>query len=137
MEQVLLNLALNAQDATQGAGSLTFETAEISVGGDSGPDGRELAPGRYIRLAVSDTGAGMDPSTMERAFEPFFTTKAEGRGTGLGLSTVYGIIRQHKGTIEVESEPGKGTRFTILLPRTDLPPLRQRGMLDMGAPHSG
>jgi PAS domain S-box-containing protein len=136
IEQVLLNLALNAQDAIRGAGCLTFETSEISLGGASEPDRGERAPGRYIRLAVSDTGAGMDSSTMERVFEPFFTTKAEGKGTGLGLSTVYGIIRQHKGTIEVESEPGKGTRFTILLPRTDLPPLRQRGMLDMGASHS-
>ncbi|MGA2477616.1 MAG: ATP-binding protein [Spirochaetia bacterium] len=129
IEQVLLNLALNAQDAIAGDGRLSFETSEITLGSAAEPARKDLAPGRYILLAVNDTGAGMDHETMERIFEPFFTTKQEGKGTGLGLSTVYGVVRQHGGAIDVESQPGKGTWFTILIPRTDLPPRRQAGLL--------
>jgi PAS domain S-box-containing protein len=129
IEQVLLNLALNAQDAIAGDGTMSFKTSELTLGGAAGNARKDLPPGRYVCLEVSDNGAGMDAATLERIFEPFFTTKQEGKGTGLGLSTVYGVIRQHGGTIDVESEPGKGTRFTILIPRTDLPPRRQAGLL--------
>src|SRR5208337_1296489 len=121
IEQVLLNLALNAQDAILRDGSLTFETSETTAGEALGRSGEGMAPGRYVLLTVSDTGVGMDRETMDRIFDPFFTTKEQGKGTGLGLSTVYGIVKQHGGSIEVESEPGKGSRFRIYLPRTDLP----------------
>ena len=121
IEQVFLNLALNAQDAIAREGRLTIETAHVVLGGESGPQQAELAPGRYVQLTVSDTGTGMDQKTKDRIFEPFFTTKEEGKGTGLGLSTVYGIVKQHGGAIEVESEPDQGTRFVILLPRTEEP----------------
>jgi signal transduction histidine kinase/ActR/RegA family two-component response regulator len=126
IEQILLNLALNAQDAILRDGSLIFETSETVLGRARARRHGDMAQGRYILLTVSDTGAGMDRETMDRIFDPFFTTKEEGKGTGLGLSTVYGIVKQHGGNIEVESEPGHGTRFNIYLPRTDIPLRRSR-----------
>jgi two-component system cell cycle sensor histidine kinase/response regulator CckA len=111
VEQVLVNLAVNARDAMVGGGELSIETA--NVGGGSSQDGRS------VRLRISDTGAGMPAGVSDHVFEPFFTTKADGTGTGLGLATVYGIVTQAGGTIRLQSMPGVGTTFTIMLPVTD------------------
>jgi PAS domain S-box-containing protein len=118
LEQVLINLAVNARDAMPKGGKLSMETSNVELQRDEGRD-LDLAPGFYALLTVSDTGNGMDPVTLTHAFEPFFTTKPMGKGTGLGLSTVYGIVKQSGGGIRVESEPARGTSVRIYLPATD------------------
>ncbi len=116
LHQVVMNLCTNAADAMREGGSLTVELASADLpGGEIGGD-PPLPPGAYLRLSVSDTGHGMDRRTMERIFDPFFTTKEPGRGTGLGLSVVHGIVRNHKGGISCASEPEKGTCFRVYLP---------------------
>jgi CheY-like chemotaxis protein len=115
LEQVIMNLAVNARDAMPEGGHLTLETANVDVG--ASPPLPAMAPGPWVRLSVRDSGSGMVPEVKAHIFEPFFTTKPEGRGTGLGLSTVYGIVRQGGGHIHVESDPSDGTTFDIFLPR--------------------
>jgi CheY-like chemotaxis protein len=114
MNQVLLNLSVNARDAMPHGGGLILATANARFDRDNAPQGCQ--PGAYVKLTVADTGTGMDDETMRHLFEPFFTTKPSGRGTGLGLATVYGIVQQSGGSIRVHSEPGKGCRFEIHLP---------------------
>ncbi len=116
IEQVLLNLVLNAQDAMPDGGTLRIETAMCR----KEESGADVPAGTYARLLVRDTGIGMDAETRGRIFEPFFTTKELGRGTGLGLSTVYGIVRQHGGWIDLDSAPGRGTAFHVYVPAKEV-----------------
>jgi len=135
--QVIMNLCLNARDAMPDGGTLTLRTDAITVGDATSRFHEDVVPGEYAQLQVSDTGAGMDVDTRARVFEPFFTTKEAGKGTGMGLATVYGIVRQHGGYIEIESEPGAGTTVAVRLPRSEHAPEslsdRDTAEVDLGA----
>lgn len=119
LEQVLANLTINARDAIDGVGRITIETSNTNVSEEYCRTHAEFPRGEFVMLSVSDNGSGMDPQTMESIYDPFFSTKSPGKGTGMGLSTVYGVIRQHNGFIHCCSEPGQGTTFRIYLPPCD------------------
>jgi PAS domain S-box-containing protein len=118
MDQVVLNLAVNARDAMPDGGSLTITTDRFNVDRAYAAEWSSVLPGRYVRIVIADTGKGMPPEVIKHAFEPFYTTKNKGEGSGLGLATVYGAITQAEGHVRIESEPDLGTTFTILLPVT-------------------
>jgi len=126
LSQVLVNLAVNARDAMPGGGRLTVRTCRLALAAD-GPRRAGLPPGEYAVLEVADTGSGMTEQVRQHLFEPFFTTKEVGKGTGLGLAVSHGIVSQAGGGIEVESEPGRGSVFRVLLPRADQPCAREGG----------
>jgi len=119
IDQILANLAVNARDSISGVGKITIETGKSQFDKEYCSQNTDFVPGQYVLLSVSDNGCGMDKETCEQIFEPFFTTKEVGKGTGMGLATVYGIVKQNNGFINVQSEPGKGTTFRIYLPRRE------------------
>jgi len=125
--QILLNLAVNARDAMPNGGTLAVKTENVDLDEDFCQTYTDCHPGKHILLSVSDTGIGMDADTLAHVFEPFYTTKAPGQGTGLGLSTVYGVVAQSGGTITIQSKPGRGSTFRIYLPRFDHPAMEPEG----------
>ena len=126
IEQVVTNLCVNARDAMPSGGRLTIVTRAQTLDADAVKGRGSAQPGRFVCLGVEDTGFGMEPAVMEHLFEPFFTTKPQGKGTGLGLATVHGIVAKHMGFVTVESQVGKGSTFRVFLPRAEAPDVHAR-----------
>ncbi|MFH1028921.1 MAG: ATP-binding protein, partial [Pseudomonadota bacterium] len=124
VDQVIMNLVVNARDAMADGGLLTIETGNVAIDSAYMPENQDVIAGEYVQLTVSDTGCGMDHETQQHIFEPFYTTKEAGKGTGLGLATIYGIVTQNRGFVSVQSQPGTGTIFRICFPRCDEPQIR-------------
>ena len=118
LQQVLLNLAVNARDAMPDGGDLIFETDNVEISGNGNNQSENAKRGRYIRITVADTGCGIASEIQDRVFDPFFTAKKQGEGTGMGLAMVYGIVQNHEGSIDLDSEEGRGTRLKVYLPLT-------------------
>ena len=137
LDQVLMNLAVNARDAMPEGGRLLIATGKKSVDEDFARLNPDAAPGRYVWLSVSDTGGGIPPEVLPRIFDPFFTTKEPGKVTGLGLATVFGIVKQHHGWINVFSEPGRGAKFQIFLPASGATPKARVGAAAQPQPRGG
>jgi CheY-like chemotaxis protein len=137
LQQVLMNLVVNARDAMPRGGRIVVQTHTVDIDARTAGDDPDVVPGPYVQLTVSDTGTGMSEETRSQIFEPFFTTKERGKGTGLGLATVYGVIRQSAGFIQVDSEVGKGTTFRVYLPRTDVVVLREAPKTAVATPLRG
>ena len=125
LERVLMNLGVNARDAMPNGGTLRLRTENVVLESVHASEAVGLSPGAYVRIVIEDTGTGIDPSVLPHIFEPFVTTKPQSLGTGLGLSTVYGIIEQTGGTIRVDTTPGRGSRFSVYLPRAEGDSLRR------------
>ena len=134
LEQVLMNLVVNARDAMPVGGRIRIATQTAEFNAEQAAANPDRTAGRFACLLVSDTGCGMDAATLKRIFEPFFTTKASGKGTGLGLATVYGIVVQHKGWVEVESRVGAGTAFRVFLPAMAGTPAKTGSLVSQPAP---
>jgi len=122
IEQILINLAVNARDAMPEGGTLTINAEAVEIGPKINRENPDVRPGRFVCLSVSDTGCGIPPEILPRIFEPFFTTKPTGKGSGLGLATVYGIAKQHQGWVEVQSQPGHGSTFKVFIPVSEKRP---------------
>lgn len=135
LQQALMNIALNARDAMPQGGRLTFTADSLTISPEDIAPLPDMAPGRWLQLAIADTGTGIAPDLLERIFDPFFTTKAPGAGTGLGLAQVYGVIKQHDGFIDVDSQMENGTVLTLYLPLIDKPTADQRKDGTLAAPH--
>src|SRR3546814_7638628 len=136
LENALLNLLINARDAMPSGGQLTIRTACAHFGGKTAAD-RALEPGDYLAVSVSDTGTGMTAEVLDHVFEPFFTTKAQGAGTGLGLSMIYGFVRQSRGQLSIDSAVGQGTTIWMYLPRHDGPLVDPVPAVERSAPAAG